>query len=561
MNDGANQYHGKDISMPEGSSTVSPSQGPSAQQQGGPQDAIGSLASGLNGAIMPGIAGLAQQALGSPQGGPMGLPQAQSYPQDDSTANSKMLSDSGEIIKESAKYELENTVNIMALLRQIFTDLKESPRKIAILAIIGILIMFATTFIAMIYMYRLLNDLRSNGLIKNPLNREAVDYNISKSMTMRLSSIFDKGVRYKFALLLLLPVLTLIISIAGIYFMTKITEPATRNTVKFLLAITLVQSVVAIIVNYSSFLSVYRTISVTQMRVTNFNSFVVFNLYKTSSFLRLLQNIPTNSFSMSRAIYGALQSMNTEDKANPDKVASALFTLNMYIHIQKIGYNNPNIGDAFDLFNIFKIFNGINYSPADFFFRQPTFMYNYSHKIREIYKSQIAEGMTMNVVNSDTGFANPHAQSINSLTSGITGAFTKMHNYVFGFEQFETANSGSVGFLGQFEQLSGMVPDDSADNVDAGEIITDDVFEQAIFPLEGWVNTMNSMAIQFNPELGFSRFIICIFIITLMSALPIVICIWILNKKERRDKVINMLNSLSAPAAGAPVETPIAKAA
>ena len=161
----------------------------------------------------------------------------------------------------------------------------------------------------------------------------------------------------------------------------------------------LLQSIIAIIVNISTYSYAYKTLHLVNDRITNLNNYIHNKIYKNAGFLGKLKEVPSNSLLVMKVVQGALN--NIETNPSVDNLANAFFTLNLYFHFHKIGYRNPNITDAmmiFDIHNLFKgssfkdkitnvnrLFTGKEWSPADYLFRNATFIEDYSVAIKRIY--------------------------------------------------------------------------------------------------------------------------------------------------------------------------------
>ena len=292
-------------------------------------------------------------------------------------------------------------VLIASLFQRIFNEFKQSSMITSVSTITSLILIIVTMILSITYLIKLIADYSESKLIANPLNVEASDYNISKSIKLF-------GSKYKYQLFIILPIISFILSIIALLYPIKLYKlfgikeapAATRGFVVGIIIACLFQSTIAIIVNISTYSYAYRTLHLVNDRINSLNNFVHNKIYKNASFLAPMKEIPSNSLLIIKIVQNALR--NIEKNPSVDNLANAFFTLNLYFHYQKIGYRNPNITDAMKIFDIHALFVGssmkdkINitkqlsqqeWSPADFLFRNTTFIEDYSVRIKQLYLS------------------------------------------------------------------------------------------------------------------------------------------------------------------------------
>ena len=449
---------------------------------------------------------------------------------------------------ESADIEKEIEVELrhfLDALIELHNEFKEIDLPTRVFTILGILLSITIGIISIVYSITLNNDYQKSLLIKNQINKESLDYNISHSISFDPRSLFKKTIKYKFILFLILPVLTFICAVIVIVLMGF--KPNDRQPIIYIpIALVLIQSVLSIITNFVGFSSVRKNIRDIQDKTAKFNSYVLLNMYTDPNFLSILQNVPTNSFSMIKAIQAALNNVNDADKNDPTKIASVLLTLNLFIHIQKIGFKNPNIFQAFTLFNPANLTPDL-FVMSDYLYRQPTYITNYSSRIIDIYKSGISQGK----LNTNSGFATPSSTQLDANAAAqITGAaaqvqsrFSKslLFSFAEGFDANDNNNNSPTNTQNQTPTPSNQIQ------------ITNDIFKQAEQPLETIINNLNNMVFKFDPEAGFSKFLRILIIIIVVSLLPTLFLFKNQKFRNASMKYIPKLFQLVSKLHGAPV--------
>ena len=292
-------------------------------------------------------------------------------------------------------------VVIVAFFQNIFNAFNASSRVTAVFAFLAVVIIIISMILSYIYIRQLVNDYLQSKLVSNPLNLEAPDYIISKSTQLL-------GSKYKYQLFIIFPIIAFICSIIALLYPSTLyklfgvqqTPAKTQGLVLGIIIACLLQSLIAIIVNISTYSYAYKSLNLVNDRIKNLNNFIHNKIYKNSAFLGQMKEIPSNSLLVMKVIKSAL--LNIETDPSVDSLANAFFTLNLYFHFHKIGFRNPNITDAMKIFDIHNLFKGsslkdkINitklvtqdqWSPTDFLFRNTTFIEDYSVAIKRIYLS------------------------------------------------------------------------------------------------------------------------------------------------------------------------------
>jgi len=432
----------------------------------------------------------------------------------------------------------------MDALIAIIKEFNTTPTLIKYLTLFALLLSFVIFILVIVYTIILFNDYKNSTLIKNPLNRESLDYNISRGLSFNPKSVFDKNVKYKFVLFLILPVIIFILCLIIIYLIYA--EEAPVNTVvKLIVGLLIIQSVISIIVNFIAFYSINKEIEAIQTKISNFNNYALMNFYTKPDFLAVLQNVPTNSFSLIKAIEIALDNMDPNDKKDPVQVSKAILTLNIYIHLQRMGYQNPNILDAFDLFDPVNLNPGV-FSLSDFFNRSPIVIDNNTTKIIDIYKSRIPNLLPPSVFTVTSSVAaTPAAPTASAATNEETPSIVKKTNNLSdklsGFIH-RPLRMKEPDVINEVYQKIKSTFFAFAEGFDTPEIqnsngISDDVFTIAQGPLEGWIDNLNTLLYDFDPEQGFSNFIKVLIFIAIMTLLPTFV---LLKSKKLRTLFIQI---------------------
>lgn len=410
--------------------------------------------------------------------------------------------------EEKEKTDTESFQEFLDEIKKLYSDFKLAPTKIKLLLTLAIILVLVIAILSIYYIARIYSDFNKSLLIKNHINIESLDYNISKSLSLNPATLIRTDIKYKFVLFLILPVIALLITLVAIYYTFK--EPKDSDNIRpiipILIGILIAQSVLSILVNYIGFFSIQKNINDIQKKISDFNNYVYLNLYKHEPFLDVLQMIPTNSFSMIKAIRSSMDNILEADKTNPQKIAKVLLTINIYIHLQKMGYKNPNIYNAFKLFNKHHTSDPKLFTPSDFLYRKPTYINNYSNKIIEIYKNY--KGNTD--ISLLPGFIDPTEDALTDVAGSIIDdGVTRAASL---FEGFEAPQSNRK--------------------------IDDHVFELATEPMEEWIRKLNDLAYKMDPGRSFTSFIEILITIAIVSLIPLIIIIF---APKIRAKIFNFI--------------------
>jgi hypothetical protein len=401
---------------------------------------------------------------------------------------------------------IKNANEMWQIIKQLGIDIADSPKSVVIPTIIGFIILFICAILAIIYAYRLQTDMLKAAYIKNPLNTEAVDYNLVRSMNVK--SIFDKSIRYKYVLLVIMPMIAFFFIIIGFIQFYKYRSD-TKEYVQILLVGCAFQAILSIIVNTSVYYASQKHLKRSNNSINDFNKIVYGHIYKKANFLNILGKVPTNSFSMMKAIQIAMNQISKKEQSNVDAIAQVLFTINLYIHIQKIGFKNSNIYDAFQIFNITSFINRANFSPSDFLFRKSMYMTNYCDQIKNIYSNELSD------LNLNVDLITPRQNKVEEAKSIISPII----NFIVG-EERKIINKKKAPVI----------------NLN-NHFITIDTFNKASSIVTTWINDINERGNTFNPDESFKTFFVMVITITFTSILPILFYTSIFGTKKNRERV------------------------
>jgi hypothetical protein len=369
---------------------------------------------------------------------------------------------------------------IATFIQNILNEFKQSSTGTSVFTVLALLLTLSTMFLSIMYLVQLLTDYSNGKLISNPLNLEAPDYIISKSVQFF-------GSKYKYKLFIIIPIITFIFSVSALIYPYKLyklfsvrQQPVrTRGLVTGIIIACLLQSIIAIIINVSTYTYAYKTLHLVNDRINGFNNFIHNKIYKNADFLAQMKDIPSNSLLVMKVVQNALR--NIDKNPSVDNLANAFFTLNLYFHYHKIGYRNVNITNAMKIFDIHNLFIGssikdkiniINrvalreWSPADFLFRNSTFIEDYSVQMKRLYLS--IPGNTTSV------------RSIDLATNKVSS----------------------------------------------------------------WLEELNNRANMLSPEDSWSRFLPMAITILIVQCVPILIFIYLFRKERRREAFIGVLKKL-----------------
>ena len=276
---------------------------------------------------------------------------------------------------ENAKF----IITIYAFVKNIFAKFMLAPRPVAISAIVSFLIVVANIGFAILFLVILVKKLLGSALIKNPINRQAQDFKISKIGSIR------SPYTMMFLLFIITNGLALGLCIYGIISKFKNDTKYRHQTPGLVTAIlfaSLGQAAIGLVAALLLMVVVRNKLKGSANRISKFNRFVYSNLYKDVKFLKNLRTMPSNSFSLMDVVKRSLALVPAG--ASKEDTARAMFTLNMYMHFQKLGYKNPYTRDALlKTFNVVGLLRRRFYSPADYLHRRTTFIKDNGDVMRE----------------------------------------------------------------------------------------------------------------------------------------------------------------------------------
>lgn len=250
-------------------------------------------------------------------------------------------------------------------------------KMVCIYSLLGLASVITTGVLATYYLVTAKVDKYKSELLKNPINRESFAYNVARS-----GSLF--GSRYKYPLLWMIPMVGLIFCLLGLKATTAKGEGQDKGAIPGSIMAVLfacsAQSFVALLANFIIIYLTNRVLRVTTARIGAYNQYVLSRIIVNANFLAQLQTVPQNSFAMTNTVRAALLSLNKD--ASIEEIAKAIFTLNLFIHYQKMGQRNIHLGDALNqTFRLSSLLTARSYSPSDFLFRRVTFIKDNSNLI------------------------------------------------------------------------------------------------------------------------------------------------------------------------------------
>lgn len=321
---------------------------------------------------------------------------------------------------------------IFSIVKYIFKQFAKAPTIVSIFTILCLVVVVYSAYLALKYCIMIINDFTNNKLINNPTNAESLDFLIAnfgnsppRNVTPDKSSgenartdarsaaeiritqnpvvlffvdMFKKvfsplfgnllTAKYKYALFVILPWISLIFAILAIFFMIRKRKQLelTPGLVQAFLYAAMVQTIIALFANYTVFFYAYYILRGTSARIDNYNKLVLASMSQRADFLAYLQKLPTNTIDIANV---TTQAMNTLFAGNAvpseSDLSKAVFTLNLYEHYQQLGYRNPVLYEALDSFRIYNfIFSQQSFSPALYLRRRSTIIRDNSEKYRSI---------------------------------------------------------------------------------------------------------------------------------------------------------------------------------
>jgi hypothetical protein len=270
-------------------------------------------------------------------------------------------------------------ITIVAAAKNVATKFMLAPRSVAICTVVAFLLVLVNIGVAVLFAVVTVKKIVAGALIKNPINRQAQDFNISKIGS------FKSPYSMVFLFFILSNGLALGLGILGVLRIFANEDKHHQRTpglVSAILFATVGQAVVGFLSAFLITMVLMRKLRMSAGRISAFNRHVYDNLYKDVRFLKNLRSMPSNSFTLMSVVKNALGTVPAT--ASSEDIARAMFTLNMFMHFQKLGYRNPYTLDALSkTFNVVGLLRRQFYSPADFLHRRSTFIKDNGDIMRE----------------------------------------------------------------------------------------------------------------------------------------------------------------------------------
>jgi hypothetical protein len=279
---------------------------------------------------------------------------------------------------------------VSLFIKEFIDDFRRSSSVGKYCTLVAFFIVLLSMIISIVYLSQALEQASQSQLIANPLNIQSADYSVSKS-----SDFFNFfGTKYKYQLFIILPIIAFVLLLIAFF------HSPLEGIIKGIAIACLIQVIIALIANTSAYSYAHKSMHLVSQRIKDFNNFIHNNIYKTAAFLAPLKEIPTNSMLVIKTVEKSLNAI--EASPSVDTLASAFFTLNLYFHIQKIGFRNENITEAVKIFDIHSLLIGsslkdkiniintmaaLDWSPADYLYHNSTFIEDYSMIMKNIYLS------------------------------------------------------------------------------------------------------------------------------------------------------------------------------
>ena len=306
---------------------------------------------------------------------------------------------------EAAKNVFRAVAEVLAAA---FAAFKASPIQPLIAAVLSLLLVISLCVLSIVYVVRIALDYSNSVSMKNPVNSESMDYNVSRSgdtvFTLQLENVgsdvpalqriknfslsilklitsaFGSDTKYKYQLFIIVPWLIIALSAIGLFFVVQMrigkNPRETPGFITGILAGCFLHGVTIFFLNNVIYLYGNKPLRLVSMRIRSYNTYIYNRMYKNGDFLKSLTEINSNTFESIETVKNILRqvpkSIGTLD------LAKVMFSLNMYLHAHKLGLRNPNIVDALGTFSPMYMLNASRYSPSDYLFRHATFVDDYS---------------------------------------------------------------------------------------------------------------------------------------------------------------------------------------
>jgi len=129
------------------------------------------------------------------------------------------------------------------------------------------------------------------------------------------------------------------------------------------------------------YFSVESRMSIVLKRNTDFNAHVKGHIYKNTNFLLKLSKPQPNGLLMLQQVDEALSSL--PDSLDTNEMAQALFTINVYIHIHKLGFESVHLNKATSLLRPLNLVAGNRFVMSDYMNFYGTHVKDYSNVLSQ----------------------------------------------------------------------------------------------------------------------------------------------------------------------------------
>ena len=302
-----------------------------------------------------------------------------------------------------------------------FAAFKSSPIQPLIAAVLALLLVITLCVLSVVYLVRVALDYSNSISMRNPVNSESMDYNVSRSgdtvFTLQLENVgsdvpalqriknfslsirkliasaFGSETKYKYQLFILIPWLIVGLSALGLFFVVQMRIGKNPRETPGFITGTLIgcflHGVTIFFLNNIIYLYGNKPLRLVSMRIRSYNTYIYNRMYKNGDFLKSLTEINSNTFESVETVKNILRQV--PKTVNTLDLAKIMFSLNMYLHAHKLGLRNPNIVSALGTFSPMYMLNASRYSPSDFLFRHATFVDDYSQVMVSAMRSLQAE--------------------------------------------------------------------------------------------------------------------------------------------------------------------------
>lgn len=331
--------------------------------------------------------------------------------------------------------------DLLAVVKAVVSELSTTPLLVLISTVVAFMCVAANVLIAAVFLIVVLKQYINNTLIKNPLNKQAQDYNISKigSITNSYTVVF--------LLFVIINAVGLGFSAFGIYQIAYKMSPEARAqtspSVYLALFACTVQSAIGFVSALAITIVMASSLRSTAKRIQSFNTYVYDHLYKDAEFLKQLMIVPSNSFFVTAAVENAVKTLPVE--ATDETIAKAMFSINMFMHFQKMGARNPYLAEAISkTFNLTGLLRRRLFSPANYMHRRSTFIKDNSDVTRDMLIKSTAERFPVDT--SGAGSFTKRVDSATMMAADWTSEASNLANMFFPEDAMRT-------FVGMFTYM------------------------------------------------------------------------------------------------------------